>query len=509
MSDTAQATDFLTDKRKYVLWLQWLLVVAIGYLLYFSGATTPPDPLASLSLIILNAGLNAGLFFLPHRYFQHPAFDYIIVLLNILMVGLAIYMTGQATTDFYLFFFIILMMSAAGQSLQAFVVGVIVASGLYLLMLYRSGEFLATEGFLLRIPFLFIVGLFFGYLVYVQKVGRDKIKAESEFTADLFEFGKALVQADDLSTLYSKIPRLINEIMGTDACELALVGDGRITKRIFEGVDAEESPSLEVAKSIHDSAYRSDDIFMSTTLGEDSEFSEKEDAQQYPYQGYMGKSWKPTGRPSGLIAVYRQARNNWSSNDRKKFRFLADQTILGLQYVYVLKEMEKEARTDGLTGLANYRYFSERVEEEFTRARQRSSSLSLILMDVDHFKGINDNHGHAVGDLILQRLSSILKETARHMDLAGRCGGDEFVVLLPETGIEESQGMCKQLLVGVKEKDNSSELPPFSISVGCSTFPDNSATISELLSQADEALYFSKSQGRSCAFHYADVVAQS
>jgi len=94
-----------------------------------------------------------GLFFLPHRYFQHTAFDYTIVLLNILMVGMAIYMTGQATTDFYLFFFIILMMSAAGQSLQAFVLGVITASGLYLLMVYRTGDFEATEGFLLRIPF--------------------------------------------------------------------------------------------------------------------------------------------------------------------------------------------------------------------------------------------------------------------------------------------------------------------------------------------------------------------
>jgi hypothetical protein len=117
------------------------LVVAIGYLLYFSGSTTPPNLLASLSLILLNAGLNAGLFFLPHRYFQHTAFDHTIVLLNILMVGLAIYMTGQGTTDFYLFFFIILMMSAAGQSLQTFVLGIITASGLYLLVVYRSGEF--------------------------------------------------------------------------------------------------------------------------------------------------------------------------------------------------------------------------------------------------------------------------------------------------------------------------------------------------------------------------------
>ena len=70
MTDAAHVTDFLTDKRKYVLWLQWLLVVAISYLLYFNVTTTPPNPLASLSLILLNAGLNAGLFFLPHRYFQ-------------------------------------------------------------------------------------------------------------------------------------------------------------------------------------------------------------------------------------------------------------------------------------------------------------------------------------------------------------------------------------------------------------------------------------------------------
>lgn len=508
MTDAAHVTDFLTDKRKYVLWLQWLLVVAISYLLYFNVTTTPPNPLASLSLILLNAGLNAGLFFLPHRYFQHVAFDYTIVLLNILMVGLVIYMTGQTTTDFYLFFFIILMMSAAGQSLQAFIVGVITAIGLYLLMVYRSGEFEVTEGFLLRIPFLFIVGLFFGYLVYIQKAGRDKIKAESEFTADLFEFGKTLVQADDLSTLYSKIPKLINDIMGTDACELALVGNGRITEQIFAGAEVQDSPPLEVTKSIHDSTYRSEEIFMATALGEDPEFTEKEDAHRYPYQGYMGKSWKPTGRPSGLIAVYRHTKHHWSSNDRKKFRFLTDQTILGLQYVYVLKELEKEARTDGLTGLANYRYFSERLEEEFGRAKRRNSPLSLILMDVDHFKGINDNHGHAAGDLILQRLSSVLQKTTRHVGLAGRCGGDEFVVLLPETEIQESQELCHQLLEVLKEKDDSKELPFFSISVGCSTFPDNSTTISELLSHADEALYYSKSQGRSCAFHYSDVVNQ-
>ncbi|MEE8348836.1 MAG: GGDEF domain-containing protein [Acidobacteriota bacterium] len=502
-------TDFLTDKRKYVLWLQWLLVVAISYLLYFSSSTTLPAPLASLSLIILNAGLNAGLFFLPTRYFQHTAFDYTIVLLNILMVGLAIYMTGQATTDFYLFFFIILMMSAAGQSLQAFVLGVITASGLYFLMVYRTGELLVTEGFLLRIPFLFIVGLFFGYLVYIQNVGRNRLKAESEFTADLFEFGKALVQADDLHTLYSRIPKLINDIMSTDGCELALVDSGSITERILEGEDLEEGPSLAITQSIHNLAFESNEVFMATDLAHDDRLTQKKDAHQYPFQSYMGKSWKQAGGPSGLIAVYRHTQNRWSSHDQKKFRFLTDQTILGLQYAFVRTELENEARTDGLTGLANYRYFSERLEEEYTRAKRNDRLLSLVLVDLDHFKGINDTHGHAVGDLILQELASLLKITTRQMDLAGRCGGDEFVLLLPETGIQETQERCQRLLESLRGQDDSNQLPSFSISVGSSTFPDHSLTISELLSHADEALYYSKSQGRNCSYHYSEVISRS
>ena len=502
-------TDYLAEKRKHVLWLQWLLVVAIGYLLLFSGPKTLPDPLASWSLIILNAGLNAGLFFLPHRFFQHRAFDFTIVFLNILMVALAIYMTGQETSDFYLFFFIILMMSAAGQSVQAFVLGALTATGLYLLMVYRTGGFSFTEAFLLRIPFLFIVGLFFGYFVYVQKVGRERLQAASEFTVDLFEFGKTLVQAEDLGSLHSKIPKLINDIMMTDACELALVTDKHIRHRVFEGADLEGSADLEISKSIHHATYQSDELYTSSALREDPQFTEKEDFHLYPYQSYMGKSWKPAGLPSGLIAVYRGAKARWSSHDLKKFQFLTDQTVLGLQYVHVLKELEKEANTDGLTGLANYRYFSERTEEEFARARRTNSPLSLIVMDVDHFKGINDTEGHAVGDQILQRLAAVLKKTTRQMGLPGRCGGDEFVVLLPETDTEEAQGLCQRLVENVKVKDDSDPLPSFSISVGCSTFPVNSTTISELLAHADEALYFAKAQGRGRAFHYSEVLAQS
>ena len=508
--------DILLEKRKHVLWLQWLLLVALSYLLIFNrpseglsfyDAIIRPSEGFSLydSVILGFLFLNVLLSLVPRRLFQTSAIDFVLVFFDIVFVALAIYLTGQATSDFYLFFFLILMMAAAGQNLRALMLGILTMSGLYAFLVFKTGAFAFTSAFLLRIPFLFIVGLFFGYLVYLQKIGEQRLRAESEFTVDLFEFGKALVQTEDIESLYSKIPKLIPPIMVTDSCELAIVEEGRITRRIFENNPAAETfPILEIDKSIHEKTYGSDEIQLTTDLLKDSVAGEKEDCKNYPYRSYMAKSWNPESGPSGLIAVYRDQEKAWSSHDRKKFQFLADQSLLALQYVFLLKELEAQARTDGLTGLANYRYFSERMEEEFARARRSDSILSVVLMDVDRFKQINDNFGHAVGDEILQHLSAVLKLTTRHMDVPARRGGDEFVILLPDTDEDEVKKLCGRLLEQIQAIEVR-DLPSFSISVGCSTFPQNGSNISDILEHADRALYFSKGHGRACAWHYSQL----
>ena len=501
-------TDILLDKRKHVLWLQWLLVVAIAYLLYFNESTQIPNPAAVLALILLNGSLNVGLFFLPARLFDRAAFDYTLVFLNIGMVSLAIYLSGQEISDFYLFFFVILMMAAAGQNLKTFVFGTLTATGLYLLMVYRTGNFALTSGFLLRIPFLFIVGLFFGYLVYLQKVGRERLQAESEFTADLFSFGKTLTLAEDLENLYTKIPRLIKEIMGTDSCELAIIEDNQVTRRMFQDEDKKEYPAVEVSQSIHETTCRSPEIH-TAVLDDNPQLLTKEDIGLYSHPLYMGRCWWLNGQLSGLIAVYRRGKSKWTAHDEKKFQFLTDQTALSIEHLQILKQLESQARTDGLTGLANYRYFTERVEEEFSRSRRLANPLSLVLLDIDRFKDINDTAGHAVGDQILRRLAQVLMSNSRPMDLPGRCGGDEFAVLLPETESDEARDFCERLVTSVKNLDSKGKTPGFSISVGSSTFPKHSLTIAELFSHADEALYLAKSQGRGCTRHYSEVMEVS
>lgn len=157
------------------------------------------------------------------------------------------------------------------------------------------------------------------------------------------------------------------------------------------------------------------------------------------------------------------------------------------------RRLEELARTDGLTGCLNHRAFHERLADELARAERYGGPLTLLLLDVDRFKQVNDLHGHPCGDEVLLRLAGVLRSSARAADAAGRVGGEEFALLLPQTGPAEAEALAERLRAEV------AALPgpvPVTVSVGLSSFPAPAATGRELLRQADEALYDAKRAGR-------------
>ena len=490
----------LLDKRKHMLWLQWLLAVAISYLLYFND----PDPLFSPAdwLILGFIGANFLLLFLPPESFYKPGLDYILVLFDILFLSLTIYMTRTATSEFYLFFFLVLILAASGENLKALLFGVLSICIVYAWMIYRSEEFSLTSGFLLRVPFLFIVGLFFSHLVYLHKSEKDRMLAESAFTLELFELGDALARSNDPEVLYQRIPGLIKNIMGADACELSIVQEGILVRRIFDENNTQDIPQIAVSRSIHQKALESAEIYKTLNFRQHDEFQGKDDLAFYPFQAYMARSFRALNRPTRILALYRKEKVPWNEHDLKKFQFIADQSALAIQYGYLLRELESQARTDGLTGLVNFMHFRERVEVEFSRSCRKGYSLSIIMLDIDHFKQINDTLGHPFGNEILQRLAELLQRTTRRMDVAGRVGGDEFAVLLPETNASQAQVVCRRILehVGKLQWDG---LPRLSVSMGTVSFPQDAATIDDLLVRVDQALYRAKAQGRGQAYFYS------
>ncbi len=156
------------------------------------------------------------------------------------------------------------------------------------------------------------------------------------------------------------------------------------------------------------------------------------------------------------------------------------------------------ARHDPLTGTANRRYFFERAEQEFMRSRRYQTPLSITLIDVDHFKHINDQYGHATGDEVLKLLSEKIAALLRESDLLARIGGEEFAILMPCTGLAGAALMAERLRLTIAEEASpvAGLMPHLRFSAGVTQLKAQDQSIEDCLRRADEAMYKAKQAGR-------------
>jgi diguanylate cyclase (GGDEF)-like protein len=156
-------------------------------------------------------------------------------------------------------------------------------------------------------------------------------------------------------------------------------------------------------------------------------------------------------------------------------------------------ELAERARLDALTELLNHQAFTRELELELERARRYEHGLSLVFLDVDDFKQVNDTHGHPEGDAALRRLARVLRDSLRSSDLAGRMGGDEFAACLVESGEEAAGRFASRLVDRIDELVANGDLPDgFSVSAGVAHFPSEAADADALFRRADERLYAAK-----------------
>jgi two-component system, cell cycle response regulator len=178
-------------------------------------------------------------------------------------------------------------------------------------------------------------------------------------------------------------------------------------------------------------------------------------------------------------------------------RCIQDRECLDTLFARVAS-LERLSITDGLTQVHNHRYFQDRLREEFRRAQRYDDPLSLILIDLDHFKAFNDTHGHQVGDVVLRDVAAALQRSVRETDLLARYGGEEFAILLPRTPLAGALTVAERVWreVGTLRTGPQGSLR-VTVSVGVSSFPHHAVTSPEqLVLTADQALYRSKSEGR-------------
>jgi two-component system cell cycle response regulator len=156
------------------------------------------------------------------------------------------------------------------------------------------------------------------------------------------------------------------------------------------------------------------------------------------------------------------------------------------------------ATTDALTKLFTREYFMQQYNDVFHRSERYQRPFSLMVADIDDFKSVNDTYGHPVGDLVLERVGRMILNVIRHEDLAGRLGGEEFAILLPETAAENARNPGERLRRSVEAYHFSASGEQFSVtvSIGIAAFPDHATTMNELTEKADIALYEAKRSGK-------------
>jgi diguanylate cyclase (GGDEF)-like protein len=159
----------------------------------------------------------------------------------------------------------------------------------------------------------------------------------------------------------------------------------------------------------------------------------------------------------------------------------------------LFRQVRTLAISDSLTGLANYRHLIDILQSELERSGRTNRPFSILLMDLDGLKKINDRHGHVIGSRALCRVATILQLNSRSIDTAARYGGDEFALVLPETNLSAAQQVVERIRQCLEDDD---EVPHLSISIGVATFPKSGVTVQQLLEHADRALYAMKEQSK-------------
>ena len=204
-------------------------------------------------------------------------------------------------------------------------------------------------------------------------------------------------------------------------------------------------------------------------------------------------------RPVAVLEMLNKIGKPFDRQDLRLLTHLAEQASIALERATLQEQATNLGLTDELTRMYNARYFEQALDREIRRCRRYGSMMALIFVDLDHFKTINDRYGHLMGSQCLAKVAQIMATSVRDVDILARYGGDEFVVILPETTVATAKAVAERLHAEIGShvflKETGANVH-ISASIGIAGFPDHARTKEEIIRKADEAMYQAKDAGR-------------
>lgn len=324
----------------------------------------------------------------------------------------------------------------------------------------------------------------------------DRLRRAATDLSALYETGRAIGASLRLNEILEMVVNIIYIDTAADLCVIFLKDDATDTLKIEAGRGFESEDAEKAHLRLGEGA-----VGWVAKYGQSLNIEEFDPAEiDYLASGIHSVISAPMiidGASVGAVLVGKKQIHAFAAQELEWLDALAGLTANAIRNARAYSQTEEFAIRDGLTGSYNYRYFSGHLSERMIKALSENDSLSLIMIDIDHFKKVNDSYGHLVGDKILMSLARLLERNTRETDIVSRYGGEEFAIILPGARYEDAFKVAAKLRqiveqAGFLARERETSALKITISLGVATFPTNAASEIDLIDQADRSLYKAK-----------------
>jgi diguanylate cyclase (GGDEF)-like protein/putative nucleotidyltransferase with HDIG domain len=498
----AQAIDatFDADRRRVgervAVVFRWLFLIVLGVLNNVNPHTLPNAKVTIDAILVAWAVMNVIVNVLLVRGFQPgKQFSLSTMTLDILFAAGLVYLSDGFSSPFFLALFLAVITNAVRFGATASFISALIVSGIYLFIggAFTPANFTMDPSATIGMMFLFLVVAFTtGYMT--RELERERRAAvERAAQADsLREVSMSLVSNTDIKDVF--------DVLINNAVKMTSADRGRLIFVAQDGFNVIASASRDASIPVPEGE-PIDEHQLSQAAGTgEAVFGVDRKGLVIPIA---------SGDDVTAIVCLNKATGAFTNQDLFTVNALSGSSAVPLANALRFQRSRQEATTDALTGVSNVRELRRRLEAAFARPDRKDTPLSLLLIDFDFFKSVNDELGHQHGDLVLQMGTRIVRAAARAQDLVARYGGDELAVMVADTNGPAAQRLAYRIVDAVHAAAVSTTPGKhLSFSVGVASYPDDALTATELIAAADQALYLAKREGKDRACTFPQLVTE-
>ena len=498
----AKAIDatFDADRRRVgervALVFRWLFLIVLAALNNLNPNTTADAKVTVDAVLFAWALMNVTVQVLLVRgYRPGRQFSLSTMVLDIFFAAALVYLSAGFNSPFFMALFLAVITNAVRFGATASFLSALVISGLYLFIggSFTPANFTINANATIGQIFLFlVVALATGYMT--RELERERRAAvERAAQADtLRELSMNLVSDTDIKDVF--------EVLVDHAVQMTTAERGRVIISGPEGFSVVAAANRDGTETVPEGEAIDEHQMAQAAGSGEAVFSSDRKQMVVPIA---------SGDGATVIVVLSENGHAFTNQDLFSVNALSGGSAVPVANALRYQRSRQEATTDGLTGLANAREFRRRLDAAFARTDRRDIPLSLLLIDFDHFKSVNDLKGHQHGDLVLQMGARIVRTAVRGQDVVARYGGDELAVIVPDATGAAAQRLAYRIVDAVHAAAVST-IPghQLTFSIGVASYPEDGFTALELVAAADQALYLAKREGKDRACTFPQLVTE-